>query len=64
MALNALQNRQLAEWGHFYAESQGARDKAEARLEQSYGDFERKLKKDIAALKRKSREPAASKRPG
>jgi hypothetical protein len=52
-ALNALQGRQLAELGHFYAESQEARDKVEARLEKTYGDFERKLKRDMAALEQK-----------
>jgi hypothetical protein len=52
-ALNALQGRQLAELGHFYAESQDARDKVEARLEKTYGDFERKLKQDLAALEQK-----------
>jgi hypothetical protein len=46
--INAVQDRQHAELGKFYADSQQARDTLAADLGRQYGDHEKQLRKDIA----------------
>jgi hypothetical protein len=46
--INAVQDRQHAELGKFYAESQQAREALAADLKRQYGDHEKQLREDIA----------------
>jgi hypothetical protein len=60
--LNQLQNRQLAELGHFYAKNQQARERLDFTLENQYGVSERQLRRDVLEIEGALKNPGVVRR--